>query len=158
MHVLDAKSTDIPVVRRLFHDYAKELGVDLEFQGFRSELGSLPGEYAPPRGRLLLAKHAQAVVGCIALRDLGSGTCEMKRLYVQPSVRCNGAGRVLVARLLEEARRIGYRRMVLDTLEHMIPARRLYSSFGFKEISAYYPNPLPGAVYMEIDLNSSDAG
>jgi ribosomal protein S18 acetylase RimI-like enzyme len=152
---------DIAAARALFVEYAAWLNVDLCFQGFDEELAALPGAYAPPQGRLLLAGGTGGAVGCIALRPLeanpGHGgdtaaappvTGEVKRLYVRPECRDGGWGRKLAEALLAEARTIGYRELKLDTLEWMTAARRLYASLGFAECSPYYRNPLPGVVYM----------
>lgn len=145
---------DYVQARSLFEEYAAWLGVDLCFQGFAEELATLPGAYAPPRGRLLLAGPPEAAVGCIALRPLAAAdvpegaTGEVKRLYVKPQARGTGLGRTLVEALLREARDIGYRELKLDTLDRMADACRLYARLGFAVCSPYYHNPLPGAVYM----------
>jgi len=157
---------DIALARELFVEYAQWLAVDLCFQGFESELASLPGAYAPPRGRLLLAGDFPTALGCIALRPLGAqGACragaaktdddtvgEVKRLYVRPAHRANGWGHRLADALIAEARLIGYRELKLDTLEWMDDARKLYARLGFRECAAYYDNPLPGVVYMALAL------
>jgi GNAT superfamily N-acetyltransferase len=147
---------DCEEARSLFEEYAAWLGVDLCFQGFAEELATLPGAYAPPRGRLLLAGSPGAGVGCIALRALASvsdGTVgEVKRLYVRPQARGTGLGRTLVKALLDEARAIGYRELKLDTLAQMTDAHRLYARLGFAACSPYYHNPLPGTVYMSRTL------
>lgn len=152
-----ATATDMHDVRTLFREYATWLGVDLCFQGFEQELEALPGRYAPPSGRLLLAElwdgNVGRVAGAIALRDLGDGVCEMKRLYVREFARGHGAGRALTQRLLAEARATGYRAMRLDTLPSMMAsANALYESLGFRDIAAYYANPVPGVRYLECDL------
>jgi GNAT superfamily N-acetyltransferase len=126
--------------------------VDLCFQGFDEELATLPGKYAPPDGRLLLAREGAAAVGCIGLRRTDATTGEVKRLYVRPVARGQGLGGELARRVMTAAREIGYRRLVLDTLEPMAEARRLYGSLGFREIPAYYANPLAGVIYMELVL------
>ena len=152
-----APGADIELARALFVEYAKWLAVDLCFQGFDRELAALPGAYAPPRGRLLLAGEPGAAFGCIALRPLPATEAapretsvgEVKRLFVQPSARKGGWGRRLVETLLDEARAAGYRELKLDTLGWMTDARRLYTRQGFRECAAYYDNPLPGVVYME---------
>jgi putative acetyltransferase len=156
-----ATLADIACARALFVEYATWLGVDLCFQGFDEELATLPGAYAPPQGRLLLADGPGGPFGCIALRPLatepaqdggrgapGPVTGEVKRLYVQPGSRNGGWGRKLAAALIDEARAIGYRELKLDTLEWMTAARALYASLGFAPCAAYYRNPLPGVVYM----------
>jgi GNAT superfamily N-acetyltransferase len=140
--------------RALFEEYAAWLKVDLCFQGFAEELATLPGAYAPPRGRLLLAGPPGGAVGCIALRPLSlpgipEGTAgEVKRLYVRPAARGSGLGARLVATLIAQARAIGYRELKLDTLAFMREAQALYVRFGFAECSPYYHNPLPDTVYM----------
>lgn len=148
--VLSAASAEhLERVKELFREYEASLGVDLCFQGFDSELASLPGAYAPPRGRLLIALDDGDGAGCVALRPLGDDLCEMKRLYLRPTLRGTGAGRTLATRVIDEARAIGYRTMRLDTLPMMKEAIALYESLGFRRIAPYYPNPVPGAIYME---------
>lgn len=143
---------DLEAVRTLFREYADWLKVDLCFQGFAQELAGLPGLYAPPRGRLLLAFDGEALAGCVALRPLAENICEMKRLYVRALFRQKGLGRQLVQQLIAEARGLGYERMRLDTLAHMTPAIELYESLGFQRIASYYPTPLPDTVFMELEL------
>jgi putative acetyltransferase len=144
---------DIALARALFVEYAQWLGVDLCFQGFAEELKTLPGAYAPPRGRLLLAGTARDAFACIALRPLdGEGQGEVKRLYVQPAHRGERWAYRLAGQLIAEARTIGYRELKLDTLDWMTPARSLYAGLGFRECAAYYDNPLAGVVYMSLDL------
>ena len=143
---------DTERVRELFREYADWLKVDLCFQGFERELATLPGDYAPPHGRLLLAYHHEKPVGCVALRRIDATTGEIKRLYVRPEARGRHTGRRLVEQMIAAAREIGYRRLVLDTLPQMAEAGELYRSFGFREIPGYYANPLPGVVYFALDL------
>ncbi len=143
---------DITAIRKLFNEYAESLGFDLSFQDFHREQTTLPGEYAPPRGRLLLARDGESAAGCVALRPEGGGVCEMKRLYVRPAYRGTGLGRELARKIIAEARLLGYERMRLDTVPWMIEAIALYSSFGFNEIPAYRHNPIEGAVFMELEL------
>jgi ribosomal protein S18 acetylase RimI-like enzyme len=147
-----AAAADIPAVRGLFLEYADSLGFDLTFQGFDAELASLPGKYAAPEGALIIARHDGAACACVALRRIDAECCEMKRLYVQPAKRGLGIGRQLVERILDAARERGYRRMRLDTLASMKSAVALYRSFGFRDIPPYIFNPIPGALYMERDL------
>ncbi len=142
---------EIATVRELFTEYQRNLGVDLCFQGFAQELASLPGDYARPSGRLLLATSNADVLGVVALRSLGDD-CEMKRLYVRPAGRGLGLGRLLAVRLIDEARQAGYRRVLLDTLPMMTQAQALYRSMGFTEIDAYCNNPIAGTLYMALEL------
>ena len=154
--IVQAESAEqIETARRLFREYAEWLGADLGFQGFSEELASLPGKYAPPRGRLLLALSGDLsgeTIGCVALRPFADDACEMKRLYIREPWRRMGVGRGLAQAIIDAAREIGYARMVLDTLAHMTPAVTLYRSLGFQEIPAYYDNPIPGATYFELKL------
>jgi len=144
---------DLAEARTLFLDYARELGVSLCFQGFDEELATLPGRYAPPRGALLLAGPAGASFGCVALRPVDrDGVGEVKRLYVRGDARGHAYGRLLATRIVDRARRIGYRELVLDTLAQMTAARALYASLGFVPCAPYYDNPLPGVLYMRLAL------
>lgn len=143
---------DLDTVRQLFRDYAEALGVDLGFQGFEEELAALPGKYALPRGRLLLAWRGQEAVGCVALRPIDAHRAEMKRLFVRPTLRGGGLGRRLAIRICDEAREAGYRQICLDTLATMTAARGVYESLGFRPTEAYVFNPLPGALFLALDL------
>jgi putative acetyltransferase len=143
----------IQQVRELFLEYANSLNFSLCFQGFDKELAELPGEYAPPEGRLLLALSDGLAVGCGALHKLAPQICEMKRLYLRPAHRGKGLGRALCERILSEARQIGYRHLRLDTVEpSMMDAVAMYRRMGFQEIAPYRSNPIAGAKYMELDL------
>jgi putative acetyltransferase len=145
-------SAEIDLVRTLFREYETWLNMDLCFQGFEQELATLPGRYAPPGGALLLAYHDGAPAGCIALRGIDAEVCEMKRLFVRPAFRGLGIGRALAERVLDEARRAGYRIMRLDTLDFLREAIALYEALGFRRIEPYYANPLEGVIYWEKDL------
>jgi ribosomal protein S18 acetylase RimI-like enzyme len=147
-------SRDIATARELFLEYQRGLGVDLCFQSFDEELASLPGRYARPTGRLLLAINRESVAGVVALRALNAADCEMKRLYVRPAGRGLGVARFLATKLIDEARLAGYQRMLLDTLPAMAQAQSLYRSMGFTEIAPYCENPIPGSLYMALDLLS----
>jgi GNAT superfamily N-acetyltransferase len=140
------------MARRLFMEYAASLDFGLDFQGFDEEMKRLPGEYAPPGGRLLLAIMGATPVGCVALRRIDDRICEMKRLYTIASIRGNGVGRFLVTTVIQSARNIGYEKMRLDTVPSMKSARHIYSSVGFKKIRPYRYNPVAGATYMELEL------
>ncbi len=170
IEVRDALIPDeTPLVRALFEEYAAALGIDLCFQGFAAELDGLPGAYARPAGRLLLAWLDGEAAGCIALRPLVAGCCsvgvsklmadssesaEVKRLYVPARYRGHGIGRVLAERVLAEAKAAGYRRVCLDTLPSMREAIALYQSLGFAPVASYYENPVPGALFFTRELDS----
>jgi GNAT superfamily N-acetyltransferase len=143
---------EIAAARELFEEYAAWLGVDLCFQNFQRELDTLPGAYAPPCGRLLLARMNDALAGCVALRPLEDAVAEMKRLYVRPAFRGTGLGRNLVRHMIEKARQIGYRALRLDTLRRMEAANHLYGSFGFQEIAPYNDGKLEGIRFLELKL------
>lgn len=138
--------------RQLFLEYSQSLDIDLCFQGFETEYKTLPGKYAPPDGALLLVLVDGKAAGCIALRKLSEDICEMKRLFVRDAYRGLGLGRKLAGAVIEEAKRLGYRCMRLDTLSTMKRAVELYASFGFYDIEPYIYNPIPGARYMELKL------
>ncbi|HSN31797.1 MAG TPA: GNAT family N-acetyltransferase [Ideonella sp.] len=145
--------------RAIFREYADSLDVDLCFQGFDAELADLPGEYAAPRGLLLLAWVDDALAGCGAFRPIAdvdyANACEMKRLYVRPAFRRFGIGRVLAQALMDRATQAGYSVMLLDTLDDMEAARGLYGSLGFAEVPPYYYNPIAGAHYLKADLGEA---
>ncbi len=148
--------TDLELIRKLFREYEKAIGVDLCFQNFESELDSLPGDYAPPDGCLLIARFDNRPIGCVALRRIDSSICEMKRLYLKPDYRRRGFGRLIAEKVIDEARSKGYSKMRLDTLPTMIEAIALYESLGFTKIEPYRFNPIAGAVYMEKSLQAKD--
>ena len=140
--------------RALIEEYSRGIGFSLDFQDFARELESLPGEYAPPRGALFLARIGARYAGCVGLRPLDEVTCEMKRLFVRPEFRDRGIGALLARHLVAEGRRLGYRRMRLDTVPSMTAALGLYRRLGFREIPAYRYNPMSGAVYLELELDT----
>ncbi|HEY5807786.1 MAG TPA: GNAT family N-acetyltransferase [Povalibacter sp.] len=156
LHIAQVTSdTDVEAVRELLLEYQAGLGVDLCFQNFRAELAGLPGSYSPPNGRLLLARQHTTAVGCVALQGIDPSRCEMKRLYVRSTARGLGLGRTLVTMILDAAREIGYREIMLDTLPTMTGAQRLYVQFGFHPIAPYRPNPVSGTQYLALSLTSS---
>ena len=156
MDLLAPTPNDMDAVRQIFQEYADSLNIDLEFQGFESEIADLPGEYASPRGQILLAHVDGALAGCCALRPLDDcdypNAAEMKRLFVRKAFRGFGLGRHLVESILDSARQAGYDHVLLDTLDDMEAARALYVDLGFESIEPYYHNPLPGAHYLKVDL------
>jgi ribosomal protein S18 acetylase RimI-like enzyme len=146
-------SAQITQARELFLEYADSLGFSLCFQSFDEELAGLPGDYSPPDGRLLVAEYLGQLAGCVALHKLEPGICEMKRLYLRPQLRGRGVGRALAEAVIAEARSIGYRKMRLDTVAPVMPnAVAMYRRLGFVEIEPYRPNPIAGALYMELAL------
>lgn len=145
---------DLETGRALFTEYIASLGLDLSFQNVEAELAALPGAYAPPRGALLLAKQDGQAFGIGAMRPLPNGSAEMKRMYVRPAARGLGGGRLLVAGLIAAARAGGYRCMRLDTQRDFTAAVALYRSLGFIETARYNDNPLPGALFMALDLTA----
>jgi putative acetyltransferase len=143
----------IAQARQLFLEYAQSLGFSLCFQNFEKELAELPGDYAPPRGRLLLAEYEGQLAGCVGLHPLQAEICEMKRLYLRLQFRGKGLGRSLAEQIIAEARQVGYKRIRLDTVEpFMKDAVAMYRKLGFREIDPYCNNPVPGAMYMELEL------
>lgn len=157
VQAFSARQAESPIqiaqVRELFLEYAQSLGFSLCFQNFDKELADLPGNYAPPEGRLLLADYRGEIAGCVALHKLEPGICEMKRLYLRPQFRGKGLGRLLAERIIAEARQIGYQRMRLDTVEPVMKdAVTMYRKLGFELIAPYRPNPMPGTMYMELAL------
>jgi putative acetyltransferase len=142
----------IEIVRSLFVEYQRAIGIDLCFQNFNDELANLPGEYTPPEGRLYMCHVGEIPGGCVALRKIDERTCEMKRMYVRPQFRGRHLGRLLAEKIIAEARTIGYEAMRLDTLPAMTEAIALYRSLGFRPTEAYRLNPHPGAIYMELLL------
>ncbi|HKP47403.1 MAG TPA: GNAT family N-acetyltransferase [Pyrinomonadaceae bacterium] len=154
MKLIQAQSAaEIEEARRLLEEYASWIEISLCFQNFDQELAQLPGDYALPNGRLLLAVDEGETMGCVALRKLGDGIAEMKRLYVRPQYRGRGLGRMLTERLIADAKQIGHQKLRLDTLPgKMDQAIQMYRGFGFQEIAPYYQNPVPGATFMELDL------
>lgn len=150
---------DLRDARALLDEYVESLGFDLDFQNVEKELADFPGEYAPPGGCILIVRDLDGdPVGCVALRELEPGVCEMKRMYVSPGVRGRGLGRALAMGLIDNARRLGYRRMRLDTLASMEAANELYRSLGFRSIEPYRHNPFADAVYMELTIPKRKGG
>jgi ribosomal protein S18 acetylase RimI-like enzyme len=142
-------AADLAAAAALFKAYAKSLPIDLSYQDFSAELASLPGKYAPPRGALFLGRNANnQALGCVALRPMNDDCCEMKRLYIVPSARGLGLGKVLVTAILSEAARLGYGEVRLDTLPSMASALALYAGVGFRHIPAYYNTPIAGTVFL----------
>ena len=148
-------AAQIEEIKALFREYEKFLDVDLCFQGFEEELATLPGKYAPPTGELLIAMVDDRVAGCVGVRPIEPGVCEMKRLYVRPEFRGLGLGRDLAERIIAVSRKMGYRQMKLDTLGFLEAAIHVYRSLGFREIGSYYNNPLEEVMYWQLDLDRS---
>ena len=148
----------ISLARTLFQEYGASLGFSLCFQNFDKELAGLPGDYAPPHGRLLIAYVESEAAGCVALHEFEPGVCEMKRLYVRPRFRGKRVGLALANAIIEAAREIGYERMRLDTVPaEMADAAKMYQRLGFEEIAPYRMNPQPGTLYLELDLKKSQS-
>lgn len=144
---------DVVTVREMFREYEDKMGLDLCFQGFEAELASLPGNYAEPNGRLLIATSDGQVAGCVALKKVDQETCEMKRLYVREEFRGQGIGMALIERLIKDSREIGYKRLRLDTFPPIMgKAVELYRSYGFREIDPYTTDPHPDLLFMELTL------
>jgi len=144
---------DRAIVEALFREYVASLAEDISFQNVDDELASLPGKYARPSGVVLIGRHGEETAGAIAYRMVEPGVCEMKRLYVRPAWRGSGLGRELANELIEDARTQGYRTVLLDTLASMGAARALYRDLGFAPVAPYYDNPLPGVMYMALELS-----
>ena len=154
IEIIPARSAaEIESVRHLFREYSELVAEALCFQGFDEELAGLPGAYVPPGGALLLARGPDGDAGCVALRRLNADDCEMKRLYVRPGHRGTGLGRRLTEAILGEARRSGYRRIVLDTLPKLREAITMYRGMGFRESAPYLACPTPGAICFELRLS-----
>ena len=151
--IIPAEPSHLPDIEALFREYEAFLNVDLCFQGFEEELADLPGKYAPPMGALFIAFVDSQVAGCVALRPLANGDCEMKRLFVRPEHRGLGLGRELAHRIIKKSKEIGYKRMKLDTLDFLEGAIHIYKGLGFKQIGSYY-NPLETVSYWELDLEN----
>jgi ribosomal protein S18 acetylase RimI-like enzyme len=150
--IVSADDPRVVEARMLLLEYTESLDVDLSFQNFDQELREFPGGYLPPSGALLLATRSGKLTGSVAMRQLDAEACEMKRLYVRPGSRGLGVGRALAVAVIDAARDRGYRQMRLDTLAGMDDAQGLYRTLGFREIGAYYENPVPGTRYLELDL------
>jgi ribosomal protein S18 acetylase RimI-like enzyme len=151
-------ANDLKIVKHLFEEYAASLPFDLDFQGFEAEMAGFPGRYAEPAGKILVAGRQGEIIGCVALRALEGTVCEMKRLYVRPGQQRRGAGRKLAETIVSEAASMGYTAMRLDTAPGMTAAITLYRSMGFAEIAPYCHNPIPGALFFELNLQSRQAG
>ena len=152
MLINEARPGEMPLVRELFEEYEEFLGFDLGFQNFQAELDSLPGAYGPPTGALLLAREKEQALGCVGLRALEPGVCEMKRLYLRPEARGKGLGLALCQAVIVRARTLGYNQMKLDTVSKLEKAIELYRSLGFVECTAYCHNPQPDVQYFELQL------
>jgi putative acetyltransferase len=152
IEIVDATADQLERARALILEYAESRGFPLTWQGFDEEVATLPGHYAQPNGRLCVATLDGEPVGCVALRPFDETRCEMKRLYVRPSARGRGLGRLLAEHVIAEAREIGYDEMLLDTLDRMEEAAALYRSIGFAATEPYRFNPLPDVQYLHLDL------
>jgi ribosomal protein S18 acetylase RimI-like enzyme len=157
VQIIEAESSEtIEAARVLFQEYASTLDFDLSFQHFDHEMRTFPVQYSSPSGCLLVAYEDESPTGCVGLRKLDEDICEMKRLYVRPRFRGRGIGRALVINVINKGGKLGYGRMRLDTVPSMQEAIALYESFGFKPIPPYRHNPIPGALYFELELRDSD--
>jgi putative acetyltransferase len=152
VQIREAEPEELATVRALIEEYVESLGIELDFQEIDVELADLGAAYGPPGGRILLALAGEAAAGCVALRPLEAGACEMKRLYVRPAFRGTGLGRSLARAAIDAAGDLGYERLRIDTLPQMGAARKLYASLGFREIEPYRFNPVPGTAFMELAL------
>ena len=154
VHIFETiTAEDLAEAAKLFTEYAASLDISLDFQNFDDELAALPGCYAAPEGCILLATWNDRLAGCVALRKLEDGICEMKRLFTRPDFRGKKIGIALSEAIIEKAQQLGYERMRLDTLESMVQARNLYKSLGFRGIEPYCYNPIEDAVFMELTLS-----
>ena len=154
LKIIQAKSEEqLNIIRKLFTEYTNWLGFDLSFQNFEKEFAELPGQYTLPKGRLLLAIYNNKIAGCVGLREFKKGICEMKRMYVKPKYRRKGIGKRLAISVIEEAKKIGYKKMRLDTVPWMKEAIELYYSLGFKKIKPYRFNPIKGSLFLELILH-----
>jgi carbonic anhydrase len=164
LEIVEVKKDDVKTleqVKSLFREYANWLSVDLSFQGFEEELSSLPEpNYVAPTGALFIALVDGQPAGCVGVRPFENVTCEMKRLFVRDAFKGHGVGRALAIKAIEAGKKLGYKRMLLDTLAHMRPAIELYTSLGFQPIAAYYDNPISDAVYLSMmfEKESENAG
>lgn len=159
LKLIEASSaSDFEHIRVLFNEYAKFLddndpdGIDLCFQDFDTELATLPGKYAPPQGRLYLALYEDEIAGCVGVRGIDSGVCEMKRLYVRPAFLGKKIGQALIETIIQTGKELGYQSMRLDTLPFMNKAISMYESYGFRPIDPYYETPIQGTLFLELDL------
>jgi ribosomal protein S18 acetylase RimI-like enzyme len=155
VELVEPDKKELAQIRKLFNEYVADLGVNLDFQDFKSELKQLPGKYAPPTGALFVVKDNNDYCGCVALKALSEDICELKRLYVRPQFRGESLGRKLIKIALNKAAQLDYQFIRLDTLKSLVPAIKLYHDLGFYEISSYNGNPLPGAIFLEKELKEA---
>ncbi|PKM64330.1 MAG: GNAT family N-acetyltransferase [Firmicutes bacterium HGW-Firmicutes-20] len=154
---IDYAYEKLDIIRTLFKEYAQSLGIDLQFQAFEKELANLPDKYALEDGRLYIAYVDGEIAGCVGLRRFDANRCELKRLYIREKYRHLGLGQQLSLKVIDDARQIGYQQILLDTLSTMTPAMNLYRKLGFRQIAAYYNNPIREAVYFGLDLFPKDS-